>query len=415
MFTARLSGQNIRDAAPALRFPALRPLVRAGSTTSFTLLRGRDAILGARQALAELAIATGQAGETDSVALFLSTPDALRKTPHLLLLNDPRGQVNAAALLFEYSTRMGRTRVFATGDGSGRRDLIAPPELRARTAAMVARTLISTGAHIVHLAFCEVHEDSDAQRDPLTGATPLSLTCAGTAERTIAEVLRSAPQPAERGRGTCEWALSEREIPSYLPLFATFDATLARIGPKTRTNLRYYRRRAEQHLACTFVPVVSLSLAELEEFSRACTYTVPADISAFRHRAAQASSNYFIRGMRDGNGRWLSLVGTRRQNGFVDIDWQMNRNDLPQHSLATVMRSYLIEHEIGLGSTRLYMEGGTPQSIGRSFLRQRIGELTVKRDSAYVRLLQRFAPFVFPPKNYVGQTLIDPSLHWKRW
>jgi hypothetical protein len=125
--------------------------------------------------------------------------------------------------------------------------------------------------------------------------------------------------------------------------------------------------------------------------------------------------NAGLRGIRDREGRWLSLVGLRRQNRFAEIDWQMNRADLPAHSLATVLRSYLIEHEIAQGSTRLYIEGGTPQPIIRSFAKRRIAELTVRRDSWYVRLLERFASVVFPPKNYVGQTLINPDLHWKRW
>jgi thymidylate synthase ThyX len=78
------------------------------------------------------------------------------------------------------------------------------------------------------------------------------------------------------------------------------------------------------------------------------------------------------------------------------------------------MRAYLIEHEVSLGSTRLYIEGGTPQFIAGSFLRHRVGELTVTRNSRYVALLRRFGRHLFPPKNHIGQLLRDPALDWHR-
>jgi hypothetical protein len=122
--------------------------------------------------------------------------------------------------------------------------------------------------------------------------------------------------------------------------------------------------------------------------------------------------NQCVRGIRDATGRWLGLVGTRRQNGFVEIDWQMNRAAMPTRSLATVLRSYLDEHEVALGSTRLYIEGGTPQPIGRAFLQQRVCDLIVKRNSTYIAVLERFASSIFPPKNYIGNHLRNPELHW---
>jgi hypothetical protein len=391
------------------------------------VLRGREAILAEQPRLADLARATGQTGEVDSLAYFLSTPDAVKKTPCLLLFSD-RGNPDAAsssglmaaALLFEYRSPLGHTRVFATADGTGRRDLLAPPAMRARLAALAARTLIERGAHVVHLAFCENHSDNDFDGRTADGV-PITYpgVHAGVAQQEIATEFRDRAKPRFLSRLLprirAEWALAEREIPAYLPLFGTFDATLARIGRRTRINLRYYRRRAEADLGASFVPLAAPNLEDMQAFNRECMYPVPESLVEFRHQAALRQPNHCVRGVRDGSGRWLSLVGTRRRNGFVEIDWQMNRDGHSAASLAIVMRSYLIEHEIGLGSTRLYMEGGTPQPISRSFLRLRICELTVKRRSLYVRLLTRFASFVFPPKNYIGQTLTDPDLRWRPW
>jgi hypothetical protein len=365
------------------------------------MLRGRDAILAVQPLLAEFVRSTGQTGEADSLAYFLSTPDAVRKIPCLILVGEAENLLGAV-LLFEYRAGFGRTRVFATADGSGRRDVLARPEMRAAVAAFAARTLVEMGAQIVHLAFSETHLDLED--------SPLTVPSSGMAEQAIAAEFR-----VNSRRVQAEWTLLEREIPAFLPLLPSFNQTLARIGQRTRSNLRYYRRRAELDLGCTFEPRVEISREEFLAFNRECSYAVEDSLAEFRYRMLGGLPNAGLRGIRDREGRWLSLVGLRRQNRFAEIDWQMNRADLPAHSLATVLRSYLIEHEIAQGSTRLYIEGGTPQPIIRSFAKRRIAELTVRRDSWYVRLLERFASVVFPPKNYVGQTLINPDLHWKRW
>jgi hypothetical protein len=389
------------------RDKAREQATRAGyGACSVRILSGRRAILAAQPQLAALARTTSQTGEADSLAYFLSTPDAVKKTPHLLLIEDasaPAGGLSAAVFLFEYKTPLGGTRVFATEDGMGRRDVLAPPELRARYAAVAARTLVERGAHIVLISFCEVHRDR--------ACSPAELSHPGFALQTIAaELSRDTSR-----RRSAQWSLLEQHLPAYLPLLPTFDETLARIGQKTRANLRYYRRRCELEHGCSFVPEATLSLAEFLAFNRECSFAVDDSVACFRYRMLTTQSHFRLCGVRDGNGRWLSLAGMRRQNGFVEIDWQMNRADLPQASLATVLRSYLLEHEIGLGSTRLYIEGGTPQPLGHSFVRQRVAELTVKRDSAYVRLLERFGKTIFPPKNYIGYTLRNAGLHWRPW
>jgi len=379
-----------------------RPAQAVEDTPSALILRGRQAVLEAQPLLAKLAEFTAQTGEADAVEHFLSTPDAIKKVPHLLLIGDPAraaAGLTGAVLMFEYRTPLAGTRVFATADGAGRRGVLAPPGQRAHTAALAANIFLELGAHIVHLAFCEGHSSFESLPDPENGVSAHDIASELEA--------RGPHQPDAR------WSFREIEIPSYLPLLPTFDATLARIGQRTRSNLRYYRRRAEHDLGSIFVPIATPTLEEFLAFNLECTFAVPEQLATFRYRTYNAQPNHCIRGVRDRSGRWLSLVGTRRHSGFVEIDWQMNRDGLPAASLATVMRSYLIAHEISLGSTRLYIEGGTPQPIGYSFHRQRVGELTVTRNSRYVQLLKRFAPHLFPPKNYIRQILLNPELQWK--
>jgi hypothetical protein len=348
--------------------------------------------------LALLARNSSQTGEADNLAYFLSTPYSLKKIPWLLTVGDAArpGTLIGAVLLFEYRIGFWGTRVFAGSDRSGRRDVIAAPEMRAQVAAMAARTLLRQGAHIVYTTF------SAAFRDDESGGVP-----AGLAQHAVAAELRAI-------RERTQWSLEEREIPSHLPLLPTFDETLARIGQRTRSNLRYYRRRAETDLGARFVTAVDITVEQFLAFNRECKYAVPDAEARLRYETAHAQPNFGMRGVVDSAGRWLSLVGVRRHNGFIEIHWQMNREELPAYSLATVMRSMLIDDEIAHGFTRLYIEGGTPQPIGRSFVPLRIDELMVKRDSFYVRLLERLASVVFPAKNYVGEKLRRTDLLWRR-
>ena len=51
-------------------------------------------------------------------------------------------------------------------------------------------------------------------------------------------------------------------------------------------------------------------------------------------------------GMKDAQGRWLSMLGGRRYLDRSEILWQMNRDGLGAYSLGTAMRAYFIEHEM---------------------------------------------------------------------
>jgi hypothetical protein len=123
--------------------------------------------------------------------------------------------------------------------------------------------------------------------------------------------------------------------------------------------------------------------------------------------------NYCVRGVRDRDGRWLAMAGLRRQNGFAELDWQLNRADLPAASLCTVFRSFLIDYEISAGSTRLYIEGGTNHALGLSFLRQRVTDLAVKRRSVRVGLVERFGASLLSETSCVRETLQHPGFEWR--
>ena len=162
------------------------------------LLRGRKEILAAQPMLAQLAGRSGQSGDADSLPYFLSTHDAMKKSPCLLLVSDPAPRaIEGAVLIFEYKTRLGGTRVFATADATGRRTVIAAPECRAQVAATAARALLERGAQVVHIAFSETHTGPEY---PAThGKEPATEPpAAGHAQAAIAREWKRDPAKAPR-------------------------------------------------------------------------------------------------------------------------------------------------------------------------------------------------------------------------
>jgi hypothetical protein len=61
-------------------------------------------------------------------------------------------------------------------------------------------------------------------------------------------------------------------------------------------------------------------------------------------------------------------------------------------------------------ATRLFIEGGTPNSIGRSFIEEKVEDLIVKRSSPSLRVLERFK-VVSCHKNYVGRILRNSAVN----
>jgi hypothetical protein len=117
--------------------------------------------------------------------------------------------------------------------------------------------------------------------------------------------------------------------------------------------------------------------------------------------------------LRASDGRILSLVAGWKRHNTMEIEWQMNRADLPGYSLSTVMRSYLLEHAIAQGFERLYMEGGTPHSIQSAFQCEVATELIAVRSTLHARLLGQLVQRVFPRDNHIVELFRNPDLEWR--
>jgi len=371
---------------------------RSGRPTVHFII-GHDAVVRLGPQLVEFGVRCGQPGAMQDIAYFLSKPGPLSRTPHLLLVSktanfnpkDPNlDELLGVLLIFEQRVYGVGAGAFATNDRAGRNTLVALPSHLSQVATLTTRALLDRGAHLILISF---RPGQALGRSPGLDLPRLTV-------------------PAH-GKSVARWAVRERTIPSYLPLLDTFNATLAKIGQRTRSNLRYYRRRAESRLGCEFVPEVQISREEFIGFNRQCThYAKSAEVAAWRYDSLKDLAEPIFMGVRHGDGRWLSLLGGRRYDDRTEILWQLNCDGFAAHSLSTVMRSYFIEHEIAHGSRRLYIEGGTPQPIKFSFVKEDLIDFVVMRRTLAAKLIWMIARRYVSQENELLHALGADGLVW---
>jgi hypothetical protein len=364
-----------------------------------SLVCGRDSILQMQGVLTEFSRRCEQEGALNDVRYFLSKPGALKRIPHLILVwrstESPSRDLTAddlvgAVLLYKYTLAGVGIGMYTTNDRSGRGTLLAAPELRSNVAEGVSRWLMQRGAIAVLISY---RDGKGVAQVKTAGGDKLPAT---------AMPKRKKKEPL--------WARRAREIPDYLPLAKTLDATLANIGQRTRSNMRYYRRRAEKDLGCTFFPAVQMDHDQFLAFNSECMYAVADRVATWRYESLKALSQPILIGIKDKDGRWLSLLGGRRQDADTEILWQMNRNDLLTYSLSLVMRTYFIEHEISGGMTRMYIEGGTSHPMHFSFVKTRVMDLIFLRRSRFGALIPGLSKRFIKQDNQLAHMLHDESL-----
>jgi hypothetical protein len=366
----------------------------SASTPRAHVLRGREAVVAHAGTLADLCNRTGQPGAMHWLSYLMATPAALEKIPTLVLIGvdsdvDPdeatADTLAGAVLLYEYKVAGCGTKVFATDDTTGQRTVIAPLNIRTQIAEEACRVLIDEGALAAMISF----EGTAGLGDRLVERTGL--------------------------KANCRMATRYRSVPRYLPMADTVEDTLAMLGRHTRRNLRYYRRRAETELGAEFEPEVAMRREEFLAINQVSMNPVTEELASWRYDAIQRTAGSLFCGVRSREGRWLSLIGGRRYMRVTEIDWQMNVAGLPRHSLSTVMRAYMLDYEVNLGTRRLAFTGGTPHPMRHSFVCVDAVDVIALRHSPDGWLLRMLARWLFPPGNFLSQALRDKQLRWGRW
>ncbi len=353
------------------------------------VVRGHDPVLQWWERLVALSRECGQAGALDNLEYYLGRPAFARKRPTLILtvckgVNRP-DRLESAVLLYEQLV-CGVGSGFYSADFHGAvRTVICNEDARVRTAFSAGATLLQRGgAKLVHVSY----EGEHRPVEPIGEKTP--------------------------NWRTLTWTEFPRLF-AYLPLEPTLDATLANLGKHTRRNLRYYRRRAEAELGVKFVEQVKMTLEDYLEANRSSLNPVADDAAIERFQSMERLKQPLFCGVQEPNGRWLSLIGGRRREGTAEVVWQINRAGLPRYSISTVMRAFLLEHEVKLGTAKLVFEGGTIHSIKYSFVQSPVIDLLMHSKGLRGWAVREVAKRTFQKQSFLHDALSNKELVWSDW
>lgn len=146
----------------------------------------------------------------------------------------------------------------------------------------------------------------------------------------------------------------------HLELPRTYDELLAKMGPRTRRNFRYYRRKSEL-TGHGFVPDLAFPdfcAAAGRLFPRAAYAEIEPNLKKCL-AMIEAMPSRIIVGLRRSNGEWISLAGGWRVGDRAVLNMQLNDRTRVRESISLVLRSYLIEMLINQGCRELVFWAGS--------------------------------------------------------
>jgi hypothetical protein len=331
------------------------------------VFQGNTAVLEQSSLLGALAERCGQAGAMNWLSHFLQVSSFKGKEPYVVLFlrrevtasSLTLEDVHAAVMLFEYRVWGLPTGAFCADDWAGFRTVIAPEAQRGAIAAMAVDALLKHGAQIALISY----------------------------HHALRATSKLVPLSSERLR----WGWLTLPMAMSLPLETTFEATLATLGKSTRNNLKYYRRRLAKELPCEFVADARdlLNDQDLEAVNRGSLNPIALKDFRLQYRSSCTLQGGFLMGLRNGEGKWLSLVGGWRQAGTTVHYWQMNTAGYEKLSIGKAMLSYFLEHEVNIGTRTLSYNGGTPNPIRYSFVQEEATYFIARRRSWRAALLYK--------------------------
>jgi hypothetical protein len=151
-----------------------------------------------------------------------------------------------------------------------------------------------------------------------------------------------------------------------LELSPSYDSFLAKLGPRTRRNFRYYRRKSE---------MAGNEFSHEEAYSHFCTdarrlfsktkFTGDRDRAMLERCLAMigAMPSRIMVALRSRNGDLISVAGGWHDGRRAVAVAQLNDRTFLGASLSVVMRSYLIEYLIHRGSQELIFWEGSSAPI----------------------------------------------------
>jgi Acetyltransferase (GNAT) domain len=158
--------------------------------------------------------------------------------------------------------------------------------------------------------------------------------------------------------------LSRAERHAHLELPPSYDSFLTKVGPHTRRNLRYYRRKSE---------LANNEFSPGETYPNFCAATrrlfPRAEFTGRRTNLErclamiEAMPSRIMVGLRDRNGDLISVAGGWHDGHRAVVIMQLNDRAFPRASLSLVLRSYLIEDLIRRDFRELIFWAGSSAPI----------------------------------------------------
>ena len=226
------------------------------------------------------------------------------------------------------------------GDRMGRGLVLAAPEREAEVIATACEHLLANGVHALRLWW----------------------------RSTGKEIL---PILHLHRPGLQVWCKSEvRPHGDWLHIGTSYESFLNGLGPHTRRNLRYYRRRAEEE-GYRFIPELSLKAYE----SAVASLNWHAD-SPELHERDQRDRRFFahfgqhsgppvLAGLAGPDGRLVSVLAGVRAGNHLHLLSQFNDESLHSISPSLVLQGYLIEQLIPQGIASIHFVNGASAALGR--------------------------------------------------
>lgn len=147
---------------------------------------------------------------------------------------------------------------------------------------------------------------------------------------------------------------------AMLALQPRYEDFLVRLGPRTRRNLRYYRRKMEQ-AGSRFrgtLPFADFAAASRALFPNAAYASSRPNLDRCL-AMIEAMSRPLMIGLQNSRGEWVSLAGGWYAGERAILLTQLNDRAYTRESISLVMRSYLIETLISEGIRELVFWEGT--------------------------------------------------------
>jgi len=157
---------------------------------------------------------------------------------------------------------------------------------------------------------------------------------------------------------------SRAERHAHLELSPSYDSFLAKLGPRTRRNFRYYRRKSE---------LVGNEFSPEETHPNFCAAArqliTKAELALNRTNLERCLAmietmpSRIMVGLRNRNGDLISVAGGWHDGRRAVVIMQLNDRAFAQASLSLVLRSYLIEDLINRGFRELVFWAGSSAPI----------------------------------------------------